>query len=418
MTPIHVVGIGLSGQQGLTNAIQAILDQTTLLVGSQRHLDYFPDHSAQQIPLTDFAQGVQAIQQHLRQSSEPLVVVLTSGDPLFFGFGRLLLQTFDADQLCFHPYLSSVQLAFNRLKVPWQDAEVISVHGRSLTPLITALQKGTAKIAVLTDPTHTPAAIARLFLSLDLPIHYEFWVCENLEGADERIQKIAPEILLNLQFSALNIVILLRQAQEKWDKPDLESMPLIGLPDQAFYTFMDRPGLMTKREIRTIALAELHLLQHQVIWDIGSGTGSVAIEIARTTSSSQIYAIEKTALGAQLIFQNCQHFQVNNVHIVHGQAPEALSNLPQPHRIFIGGSGGHLQEILNYCQIQLAPQGIIVLSIATLENFHIAGNWFNHHGWSAEYLQIQLSRSVPVAALTRFTPLNPVMLVRAIRNSN
>jgi len=416
MAPIQVVGIGLSGRQSLVISVQAIIDRATILVGSLRHLDYFADHPAQQIPLTDFAQGLQAIQQHLEQSPEALVVVLTSGDPLFFGFGRLLLQTFTADQLCFHPHLSSVQIAFNRLKIPWQDAEIISVHGRSLTSLIAAWQKGTTKIAVLTDPNHTPAAIAKLFLSLDLPINYEFWVCENLEGEDERIQKFTPKRLINQQFSALNVLILLRQAQKKLDQVNLDTMPLVGLPDQAFHTFVDRPGLMTKREIRTIALAELHLLKDQVIWDIGAGTGSVAIEIARTTPSSQIYAVEKTALGAKLICQNCQHFQVNNVHVIHGQAPQALDNLPKPQRIFIGGSGGCLQEILNYCQIQLVPQGIIVLSIATLENFHLGVNWFNQRDWSVEYLQIQLSRSVPVASLTRFTPLNPVMLVRARRN--
>lgn len=417
MTPIHVVGIGLSGRQGLTTPVQGIIDQATVLVGSDRHLHYFDDHQAAQISLADFSQGLHGIQQHLNESVEPLVVVLTSGDPLFFGFGRLLLQTFAADQLCFHPYLSSIQIAFNRLKVPWQDAEVISVHGRSLTPLITAWQKGIAKIAILTDGNNTPAAIAKLFLSLNLPIHYDFWVCENLEGVDERIQRLVPETLLNLKFSSLNIVILLRQAQTKQNKFDLESLPLIGLPDQAFNTFIDRPGLMTKREIRILALAELQLQKHQIIWDIGSGTGSVAIEIARMTPSSQIYAIEKTALGIELIHQNCQNFQVDNVHAVCGQAPPALTNLPDPHRIFIGGSGGCLLDILSYCQTRLTPQGIIVMSIATLDNLYIAGNWLDQHSWIVEHLQIQLSRSVPVGSLTRFNPLNPVMLIKASRNS-
>lgn len=416
MIPIHVVGIGLSGQSGLTATTLAIIDQATVLVGSQRHLDFFADHPAERIPLTDFAQGLAAIQHYLDRDSESWIVVVTSGDPLFFGFGRLLLQYFAPDQLCFHPHLSSVQLAFNRLKVPWQDAQIISVHGRSLTPLISAWQKGTDKIAILTDPSNTPAAIAKLFLSLELPIHYEFWVCENLEGAEERIQKIAPEKLLDLQFSPLNIVILLRQSQEHQGKLDLSLLPLLGIPDRAFYTFMDRPGLMTKREIRIIALAELQLQTDQIIWDIGSGTGSVAIELARLSPSSQIYAIEKTTLGNQLIHQNCEHFQVNNVHVVHGQAPQVLDDLPQPDRIFIGGSGGCLVEILDYCQMRLDPQGIMVLSLATLENFYAAGNWFHQHDWTVEHLQVQLSRSVPVASLTRFAPLNPVMLIRAIRN--
>ncbi|ABW28655.1 bifunctional cobalt-precorrin-7 (C(5))-methyltransferase/cobalt-precorrin-6B (C(15))-methyltransferase [Acaryochloris marina] len=418
MTPIHVIGIGLTGGSGLQSHLHMLIDQATVLVGSERHLQYFPSHPGKRITLTNFAQGLEAIQQHLDQSPNPLVVVITSGDPLFFGFGRLLLQTFAADLLCFHPYLSSVQIAFNRLKVPWQDAEVISVHGRSLSSLVTAWQKGVRKIAVLTDHKNTPAAIAKLFLSLNLPIHYEFWVCENLEGSDERVQKFEPKTLLNQQFSALNVVVLLRYDLEKREKSDLASLPVLGLPDQAFYSFADRPGLMTKREIRILALAELQLQDHQIIWDIGSGTGSVAIETARIVPSSQVYAVEKTALGTQLIHQNCQHFQVNNVHIVLGEAPTALNNLPDPHRIFIGGSGGHLQEILNYCQMRLDLSGVIVVSLATLENFYIATQWFDKPNWVVEHLQIQLSRSVPVASMTRLTPLNPVMLIRASRNPN
>lgn len=418
MTPIHVIGIGLAGGQGLQPHLHTLIDQATVLVGSERHLHYFPLHPGKRIALTNFAQGLEAIQQHLDQALNPLVVVLTSGDPLFFGFGRLLLQTFAADLLCFHPYLSSVQIAFNRLKVPWQDAEVISVHGRSLAPLVTAWQKGVSKIAVLTDHNNTPAAIAKLFLGLNLPIHYEFWVCENLEGADECIQKFEPQNLINLQFSALNVVVLLRHNREKQDISDLASLPILGLPDQAFYSFVDRPGLMTKREIRVLALAELQLQEHQIIWDIGSGTGSVAIEAARMVPRSQVYAVEKTALGTQLIHQNCQYFQVNNVHIVLGEAPAVLNNLPDPHRIFIGGSGGHLQEILNYCQTRLDPSGVIVLSLATLENFYTASKWFDTSHWVVEHLQIQLSRSVPIASMTRLTPLNPVMLIRASRNPN
>lgn len=416
VVPIQVIGIGLTGRGGLSPRLQTLIDQATALVGSDRHLSYFPAHPGEPIALTDFSQGLQKIQHHLAQCPHPLVVVLTSGDPLFFGFGRLLLHTFPPEQLCFHPYLSSVQIAFSRLKVPWQDAKVISVHGRPLTPLIAAWQKGIDKIAILTDPNHTPAAIAQLFISLNLPVSYDFWVCENLEGENEHIQKFKPEQLLSQHFSALNVVVLLRQVPGQPKAATLESVPLFGLPDQAFHTFSDRPGLMTKREIRILALAELQLQTQQVIWDIGAGTGSVAIEIARTIPSSQIYAIEKTKLGAQLICHNCHNFLVNNVHIIHGQAPEALHNLPAPDRIFIGGSGGHLSQILNYCETRLTSQGVVVLSIATLESFHTSVDWFNQRNWTVEYLQVQLARAIPVASLTRFNPLNPVILIKASRN--
>lgn len=198
--------------------------------------------------------------------------------------------------------------------------------------------------------------------------------------------------------------------------PDLETLPLLGIPDQAFLSFSDRPGLMTKREVRILILGELALQPEQIVWDIGAGTGSVSIEVARLCPSSQVYAIEKTAAGMALIQKNCDRFQANNIIPVHGSAPQVLSNLPDPDRIFIGGSGGHLNQILEICSQRLKPSGQMVLALATLEHLTITLTWLNSKqgdepSQTYHLLQIHLARSVPVATLTRFSPLNPVTLV-------
>ena len=193
MASIHVVGIGLDGAKGLVEAVRQLVGSATVLVGSDRHLSYFTHHPAKRIVLRDFTQAIEEIRHHIADSET--IVVLVTGDPLFFGLGRLLLAELPPEQLTFHPHLSSVQLAFNRLKVPWQDARVISAHGRSVDELIQVLQQGVDKIAVLTDGTNTPNAIARLLLALDLPSSYSFWVCKNLGGDDERIQCFSPETL-------------------------------------------------------------------------------------------------------------------------------------------------------------------------------------------------------------------------------
>lgn len=427
MTPVHVVGIGLDGAAGLTDAVGQIVAQATLLVGSDRHLSYFPKHPAEQLRLGDLAQALNQIQQRLSvanggdsnpaTASNPLdqslcIVVLVSGDPLFFGLGRLLLTELPSDQLTFHPHLTAVQLAFNRIKVPWQDARLISAHGRSLEELTQALQQGAEKIAVLTDATNTPGAIARLLLCLDLPTHYQIWVCENLGGPEEKVQSLSPETLINQTFAPLNVVVLLRTSRTTTEIVNPE-LPLLGLPDQTFLSFADRPGLMTKREVRVLALAELALQPGQIVWDIGAGTGSVAIEIARLIPQGQVYAIEKTALGLSLIQQNCQRLQVENVIAVHGTAPHALQDLPNPDRIFIGGSSGHLLEVLDFCKSRLISDGVLVLALATLEHLYTALDWISTHKWSSQSLQVQLSRSVPIGALTRWAPLNPVTLIKA-----
>lgn len=410
MTPIHVVGIGLDGAAGLVEAVRQLVESATLLVGSDRHLSYFPQHPAKRIVLGDFLQAIEEIRHHLAVSQT--IVVLVSGDPLFFGLGRLLLAELPPEQLTFHPHLSSVQLAFNRVKVPWQDARIISTHGRSVDELIQALQQGVDKIAVLTDGTNSPQAIARLLLALDLPSLYSFWVCENLGGDDERIQCFSPETLSRVSFAPLNVVILIRQFDRVQPELDLANLPQLGLPDGMFLSFSDRPGLMTKREIRLLVLGELALKPKQIIWDIGAGTGSVSIEIARLFPTSKVYAIEKTAAGTALITQNCDRFQVENVISIHGNAPEILSDLPNPDRIFIGGSGGNLTQILTACS-RLTPNGVLVLALATIEHLNTALNWLKQRDWHYQILQIQISRSVPIGQLTRFAPLNPVTIVTA-----
>lgn len=421
---IDVVGIGLDGAAGISTAVQRIVEQATFLVGSDRHLNYFPHHPARRWVLGELHQGIAAIRAALATENEK-IVVLVSGDPLFFGWGRLLLAELPPEKLTFHPHLNAIQLAFNRIKLPWQDAIAISAHGRSLDELTQALQQGAEKIAVLTDSTNTPQAIAQLLLALSLPSRYQMWVCENLGGDWERVQSFPLEEIEDLapinqqKFALLNVVVLLRQSEfsrQNLAPLNLEKLPLLGLPDASFLSFSDRPRLMTKREVRILALGELALQPGQIIWDIGAGTGSVSIEIARLFPTSQIYAIEKTSAGTMLIEQNCWRFQVKNVVSIHGDAPEILQHLAAPHRIFIGGSGGNLVQILETCAAKLLPSGTIVLALATVEHLSIACQWFrDNRNWHYQMLQVNLSRSVPIAQLTRFSPLNPVTILIATR---
>jgi precorrin-6Y C5,15-methyltransferase (decarboxylating) len=417
MTPVHVVGIGLDGADGLSNEVCALISQSTLLMGSDRHLSYFPNHPARQ-PISDFQKAMQTIRQTLiapsSADSHPLIVVLASGDPLFYGIGRLLLEEFDRNSLTFHPHISAIQLAFSRIKLPWQDACIISAHGRSIDSLIQALKQGHEKIAILTDPIHSPRAIAQLVQGLNLPYSYRLWVCENLGGTGETVRSFATHELDNEFFATLNVVVLVRvnESEAEWLNP----MPLFGIPDAAFVSFADRPGLMTKREVRLLILGELSLQQQHTLWDIGAGTGSVSVEVGRISPKSSIYAIEKTAAGITLIKKNIQRFKTPQVIPVQGMAPEALADLPDPDRIFIGGSGGHLLPILAACQQRLQPHGVIVMALATLEHLATVITWLkteaqHHRHWRDRLLHVQISQSVSVGTLTRWSPQNPVMLI-------
>ncbi|MBE9155892.1 precorrin-6y C5,15-methyltransferase (decarboxylating) subunit CbiE [Nodosilinea sp. LEGE 06152] len=409
---IHVVGVGLDGQAGLTQVTLALVQRAVVLVGSDRQLSYFPDGQAERWPLNDLKSTLDRLRQWLTSGQSGIAVVLASGDPLFFGLGRLLLKHLPPESLAFHPHLSAVQLAFGRLKLPWQGATLISAHGRSTDTLIAALRRGDELIAVLTDPTHTPAALGQLVLGLDLPCSYRLWVCENLGGDDEQVREFALEEAASATFARLNVVVLQRW-QVDFDQDDL---PLVGLPDRAFATFSDRPSLITKRDIRIQILADLDPRPKQVIWDVGAGTGSVSVELSRLCPTAQVYAIEKTAAGHSLIQQNQRHLGSPNLHPIYGAAPAALAALPDPDRIFIGGSGGHLSNILDLGACRLRPQGHIVLALATLEHIGAVLAWADGTAtspqpWSVQLRQIQVQHGVRVGSLTRWQPLTPITLI-------
>ncbi|MFN5513503.1 MAG: precorrin-6y C5,15-methyltransferase (decarboxylating) subunit CbiE [Cyanobacteriota bacterium] len=412
---IDVVGIGLDGAAGLSPPSLALVRQAQVLVGAERHLAYFPEHPGVKIPLGDGLTGLNQLAPGLERREK--IVILASGDPLFFGLGRLLLTQFPPEFLRFHPHLSCLQLAFSRLKLPWQEATVVSLHGRELELLTPPLQKGVSPLAVLTDAQNSPGAVAQLYRRLDLPLAYEMAVAENLGAPEgEQLRFFDPQQLdPKADFAPLNLVVLLRKTPAAAPVLDLANLPRIGLPDSLFAAFPDRPGLMTKREIRLQILGELDLRDGQVIWDIGAGTGSVALEIARLCPHSQIYAVEKTAMGVALLQENCRRLQIGNIEILQTAAPQGLDHLPPPERVFIGGSGGQLEGILEACALALGPEGKILLALATLENLARAVTWLNQRHWSYHCLQIQVSKSLGLGALNRLQPLNPVTLLAARR---
>ncbi|MEM9944969.1 MAG: precorrin-6y C5,15-methyltransferase (decarboxylating) subunit CbiE [Cyanobacteria bacterium P01_D01_bin.36] len=430
--PIQVVGVGLSGASSLAESSVDIIRSATLLMGSQRLIETIQetlwDDPESALPSalpverpeiwvmrSNFTQVFDDLRSRLQSHPSTRAVILATGDPLFFGLGRLLLSAFPPAQLVFYPQVSAMQLAFSRLKMPWQDATLVSVHGRGESLLTRALKRGDEKIAVLTDGVLTPQAIASLIAALDLPIRYQLWVCENLGGTDERVARYDPVRRINdeVTFAALNVVVLLRSPVETMPAVLPQSLPLIGLPDAVFEGYPDRPTLMTKREIRLLILGAIAPLNQQVIWDVGAGTGSVSVELSRLCPQASIYAIEKTAMGAALVARNAKRLAIAPIHVIHGKAPNAFVDLPNPARVFIGGSSGQLVTILNHLRHLQVPR--IVVALATVEHLAELTCWASQPHISKDYqyqlTQANISRSLPVGPLTRLSPLNPVTLI-------
>ena len=335
--------------------------------------------------------------------------MLASGDPLFYGIGRALSEHFPPESLYFLPQVSSIQLAFARLKTSWHDACVVSLHGRPIETLLPALYQRASKIALFTDATNHPAAIARFLLDHGAA-HYALWVCEELGSTAERVSRWTPHNIADRTFSPLNIVVLLRQ--HSTSIPAAPDLPLLGLPEQHL---AHRDGMITKRDIRLLTLGYLALRAGDVFWDIGAGSGSVALEAARLSSTLRIFAIERDDRAFRHIVENTQTLVTPHVQAIHGEAPVALSNLPDPDAVFIGGSGGHLSAVIEAVRQRIRPGGRVVMNCITLESFTSGWTLFNDGPWQVSATSVQLSQTVPLGSMHRFAPESPIFILQATK---
>ena len=338
-------------------------------------------------------------------------VVLASGDPLWFGIGRLLLQRFGSAALVFQPSPSSMQLAFARIGRPWQDASWISLHGRDSAPLASALQKRPAALAVLTDPHQGGAAAVRTILRASgLEAAYAFWLCERLGHPAERVQRLAPQTPLPADLDPLNLVLLV--AEPPGEPAEPATLPLFGLEDGLFLQLPDRPGLMTKREVRIQVLADLDLPPTGVLWDLGAGVGSIGLEALRLRPGLELWALEQRGGSAALIRANGERLGVSPAGVVEGRAPEALAELPDPDRVVIGGGGTGRAAVLAAVIERLRPGGRVVIPLATIEALAELRPLLERAGFALGVSQHQAWRGAPLADGTRLAPLNPVLVLK------
>ncbi|PWK14830.1 precorrin-6Y C5,15-methyltransferase (decarboxylating) [Tumebacillus permanentifrigoris] len=402
MNEIHVIGIGDDGAAGLFPAQVERIERAELLIGGERHLAFFPDFAGETYTITGkLTTLVERLQQE--QAARRNVVVLASGDPMFYGIGAYLAQKVPG--LVVHPHLSSIQLAFARAGLGWQDAHIDSLHGKSIKGLAQRLD-GKPKVALLTDDTNTPASIAAYLLHFGMT-EYRMIVAENLGGEGELLRAFddLQEVAAH-EFSPLNVVLLLHKRGA-----DIPRWTL-GIEDDEFSQRKPDKGLITKREVRVLSLSELNLRPDSTLWDIGTCTASVSVEAAKLAPNGQIYAIEKNEADLANAEQNARKFRTD-LHLHHGKAPEHLEAWPDPDAVFIGGSGGEMAEVLRICSERLRPHGRIVLNAATIETLYEATQTFTKLGMTFRVTLLQTARSKPILHMTRFEGLNPIYIITA-----
>ncbi|MEH7479741.1 precorrin-6y C5,15-methyltransferase (decarboxylating) subunit CbiE [Neobacillus drentensis] len=397
MASIKMIGIGDEGKVSLLPMYEKWINESELLIGGKRQLSFFPEFAGEKIAIEG---GLSSLVERL-QSGTRNIVILASGDPLFYGIGSYLSSKIDLD---IYPYLSSIQLAFARMKERWQDAYFTSVHGRSIKGLAQRVD-GKKTVAILTDTENSPNKIAQYLLSFGMT-EYEAFVGENLGSDKERCRWFTLNEMQDEEFSPLNVVIL----KKKGESPHWP----IGIDDAEFIQRKPDKGLITKKEIRTLSISALRLKEDSTVWDIGTCTGSVAIEAAKIAREGQVFAIEKNEGDLENCKQNLAKFRVDAT-LVHGKAPEGLDTFPDPDAVFIGGTAGGMEDILDICCSRLKACGRIVLNAVTIENLSEAMMTFKERGYETNITLAQISRSKPILNLTRFDALNPIYIIEAWR---
>jgi precorrin-6Y C5,15-methyltransferase (decarboxylating) len=343
------------------------------------------------------------------------VILISRGDPLWFGIGRILLENFSKCELRFYPSNTCIQLAFNKLKIPWQDNINVSIHGRNSSKLVEALKTKPSNLSIITDSDNKSLEIIKKNLSeLNLIEFYDFWLCEEIGFKNEKIRKLNLEDSLPSDISSLNIVVLTKRKKNY----SYNGLPLFGINDIIFKTFEDRPNLLTKREVRIQILADLELPKNGVIWDVGAGCGSIGLEALMLRPNLDLFCIDKRIGSKALILENSKRLGVKPQFIFEGDVNNIFSttnfsSFDQPSRIVIGGCNKKTKLLI----INKVAQGmnigdIIIIPIIDIQAIEDLKKELENKNFKTNLNLIQTYKSLSISEGIRLEPNNPVFLLK------
>jgi precorrin-6Y C5,15-methyltransferase (decarboxylating) len=407
---ICIVGIGDDGVEGLTGSTVSVIKQADLLVGSSDLTQSFlSDVGDTWDPGFDY----ETLSLRLAAIADQKVVVLAAGDPLFYGTARFLCDRIGKSRIRVIPNVSTMQLAFARVKENWDEAYLTDLGNQTIDHVVQKIRSA-ERVGMFTNSENTPQALAAALLAARID-YFKAYVCENLGSPDERVTSGTLEDVAAQVFDSLNVMILVRRATAPDRPTEMIGKRLFGNPDEMFLQTRPKRGLLTSSEIRCLALAELNLGPTSVVWDIGAGSGSVAIEAGQISPGGEVYAIEMDVDDFALIGQNAERFGVSNVFPIHGSAPIAWQQLPDPDAIFIGGTGRQLAAIVTDALARLKPGGRIVADMASIDNVSEVQTILREATGDVKVWMFNVARGNYQLERIRFDARNPIFVVSAVK---
>lgn len=441
MSKVYVIGIGF---RPLGGKASYVVHKSDVVLANNRLIDVFKRYSEyESVKHKIIAHGsVYEMLDYIADNYQAKkIALLAAGDPMFFGIGRLVVERLGRDVVEVFPDLSSIQVAFSRIREPANNALFISLHGgpdpekrRKLEYELADvpwLLKEHNKIAILTDKVNSPEKIAEALSKRSAvsgqPSALKIYICEKLGYDDEKVTEGTPEEISKMSFRHPNVVIIVKNTEQRqsfnvqrstFNENPPSPIPVFGLKEAEI---QHSKGLITKDEVRAVTIHKLRLPKTGVMWDIGAGSGSVSVEAAILCPDLSIFAVEKDEDQIINIRENKSRFDAMNIDIIEGYAPEAIQRLPAPDRVFIGGSSGRLTEIIkviknsyelnNPLPVTRHPSLIIVINAATIETLNEAVQSLEGNGFKVDVSEIAVSRSKTINGKKHMSALNPIFII-------
>jgi precorrin-6Y C5,15-methyltransferase (decarboxylating) len=406
---VHIVGIGDDGLDGMTTQARRLVESAAVLLGPESCGSLLPAAVRDRLQAVT---GLEELVERIEQIGPVRAVVLASGDPLFYGTARYVCAKLGKDRFEVVPHVSSMQLAFARVKESWEDAFLANLSGQSIERVVDRV-RGSDTVGLFTSEQWPPAAVARALLDEGID-YFQAYVCENLGSPDERVTQGSLADIAKDEFGPLNVMILVRKARAA-DAPGQVGGRLFGNADECFLQSRPKRGLLTPAEVRALALAELALRPDSVVWDVGAGSGSVGLEAARLARDGVVHAIEMDPDDHRLILANAERLGVKNLRAVLGRAPDAWQGLPDPDAIYVGGSGRDVQMLLEQAWLRLKPGGRLVTACNSIENLAAVHALLRARSTDASYWMVNIARGVEQLDRIRFEAINPGFLIAATK---
>ena len=394
---VTLIGMGSGKWKALSAQAQQAVRSAGLVFGAKRLLTGLPaDCTARQFALYQPADILETLAQNPGQDA----AVLYSGDTGFYSGASGLLTPLRVLGIParVYPGVSSIQLLSAALGRPWQDWKLVSAHGCACDPVAECLTAGGKPVFFLTGGAETPASLCGRLAAAGLGDAHVL-VGEELGRAEEKILFGTAQEFAQKQFASLSVLLVEHLPQPPRRVP--------GFPDEAFHRG-EVP--MTKQEVRAAALAKLAVQPADTLWDVGAGTGSVSVELALAAPRGHVYAVECDPEACGLIRQNRETFHACNLTLVEGRAPAALADLPAPDAVFIGGTKGSMEAVVDTV-LARNPNARICISAIALETLSAAVAALTAHGLAAEVTQIAVSRTRPAGRLHLLMANNPIFLI-------